>query len=130
MEPRFVKSFLDTHAAVALWRGDVDAFGPQSQDLLESSAVFVSPVVRLELAFLHEIRRLTAAPDEIINALALDCGVTLSNDPLSSVVAHAMALHWTRDPFDRLLVATAMLHKAPLVTRDELIREHFENAVW
>ena len=46
------------------------------------------------------------------------------------VVAKAMDLHWTRDPFDRLLVATAVLHKAPFVTRDQKILEHFDGAVW
>ncbi len=125
-----MKSFLDTHAAVALWRGDVDAFGRRSQDLLERSAIFVSPVVRLELALLEEIGRLSVGPDEIVGALTVDCGVTLSNDPIQPVVGKAMNLHWTRDPFDRLLVATAILHKAPLVTRDELIHEHFKDAVW
>lgn len=125
-----MKCFLDTHAAVALWRGDVDAFGRRSQDLLERSAIFVSPIARLELALLEEIGRLSVSPDEIINALAVDCGVTLSNDPIQPIVAKAMDLRWTRDPFDRLLVATAILHKAPLVTRDELIQKHFEDAVW
>jgi PIN domain nuclease of toxin-antitoxin system len=37
------------------------------------------------------------------------------------VVTQAMPLSWTRDPFDRLIVATAILHRAPLVTRDERI---------
>ncbi len=125
-----MKCFLDTHAAVALWRGDVDAFGRRSQDLLERSAVFVSPVVRLELALLKEVGRLSVSPDEILGALAVDLGVRLANDPIEPVVAKAMDLHWTRDPFDRLLVATAMLHKVPLVTRDRLINEHFDDAVW
>lgn len=125
-----MKAFLDTHAAVALWSGDTDAFGPRSQDLLERSALFVSPVVRLELALLKEVGRLNVTADEILNALDVDCGVRLAEDPVSLVVDRAMPLHWTRDPFDRLLVATAMLHKAPLVTRDTLIREHFEDAVW
>ncbi len=125
-----MKCFLDTHAAVALWRGDVEAFGRRSQDLLERSAVFVSPVVRLELALLKEIGRLSVSPDEILGALAVDLGVRLANDPIEPVVAKAMDLHWTRDPFDRLLVATAILHKVPLVTRDELINEHFDDAVW
>lgn len=125
-----MKSFLDTHAAVALWRGDVDAFGRRSQDLLETSAIFISPIVGLELAFLHEIGRLSISPDAIINTLAVDCGVKLTDDPIQAVVAQAMDLQWTRDPFDRLLVATAMLHRSPLVTRDRLIQEHFEDAIW
>ena len=41
-----------------------------------------------------------------------------------------MPLSWTRDPFDRLLVATALLHQAPLVTCDTRIQENFPGAVW
>ena len=123
-----MKVFLDTHAAVMLWNGD--DFGRRSKDLLERSAIFVSPAVRLELAFLHEIERLKVSADEILGGLTTELGVVQSDDPLAAVVAEAMDLHWTRDPFDRLLVATARLHRAPLVTRDSRILEHFRNAVW
>lgn len=123
-----MKVFLDTHAAVMLWNGD--ALGRKSEDLLERSAIFVSPVVRLELAFLKEVGRFKPSPDEILGALSSDLGVVQSDDPLHAVVAKAMGLDWTRDPFDRLLVATAVLHKAPFVTLDELILEHFPDAVW
>ncbi len=123
-----MKTFLDTHAAVMLWNGD--DLSPKAQDLLERSALFVSPVVRLELVFLYEIRRLKVKGDEILGSLASELGVKQSEDPLQAVVAEAIGLEWTRDPFDRLLVATARLHRAPFVTRDEQIREHFEGAVW
>ncbi len=36
-----MKTFLDTHAAVMLWNGD--DLSPKAQDLLERSALFVSP---------------------------------------------------------------------------------------
>jgi len=125
-----LKTFLDTHAAVFLAAGDIDEFGRAAQDLLERSALFVSPIVRLELQLLNEIGRISAKPDAVLTYLATDCGVTLADDPIQAVVLHAVRLEWTRDPFDRLLVATAMLHRAPLVTRDQEIHEHFEGAVW
>lgn len=97
---------------------------------MERSALFLSPVVRLELGFLYEIGRLKVQADEIIGVLTAELGVAQSDDPIAAVVAHAMPLTWTRDPFDRLLVATAALHRAPLITHDEQILEHFEDAVW
>lgn len=97
-----MKAFLDTHAAVFLAEGNAEAFGRAAEDLLERSALFVSPVVRLELQFLHEVGRIAVAPDVILTLLATDCGVTLANDPIQAVVLHAMRLQWTRDPFDRL----------------------------
>lgn len=125
-----MKTFLDTHAAVFLAEGNVEPFGKAAEDLLERSALFVSPVVQLELQLLREINRIVVEPNVVLTQLAEDCGVTMADDPIQAVVLHAMRLGWPRDPFDRLLVATAVLHRAPLITRDQQIHEHFENAVW
>ena len=125
-----MKAFLDTHAAVALAEGATEVFGSASLDLLERDALFVSPVVRLELAFLSEIGRLKVEPDEILGQLAADLGVLPSDDPVAAIVAEGMQLSWTRDPFDRMLVATAELHRAPFITNDRKIREYFARAVW
>lgn len=125
-----MKAFLDTHAAVALWRGDVSVFGSASKEILESALLFISPVVLLELAFLNEIGRLSVASEEIVGTLALECRVEIAKDPIHAVIERSMELHWTRDPFDRLLVATALLHRCQLITRDRLIRQHFDGAVW
>ena len=51
-------------------------------------------------------------------------------DPLSAIVDRARELTWTRDPFDRLLVAHALLHEAAFVTHDRRIHEHLPTAVW
>ena len=44
--------------------------------------------------------------------------------PLTPEIAvGAVRLLWDhRDPFDRVIVATAMIHRAPLVTKDDRIR--------
>jgi PIN domain nuclease of toxin-antitoxin system len=125
-----VRAFLDTHAAVFLWEGRAEIFGSGSRELLEQSALFVSPLVRLELGFLKECGKLTIEPDQILGSLVTDLGVMVTSDPLDALVPHAMDLSWTRDPFDRLLVATALLHQAPLVTRDTRIHANFAGAVW
>lgn len=125
-----MRAFLDTHAAVFLWEGRAEAFGAGSRELLEQAALFVSPMVRLELQFLKEVGKLKVDPDQILGSLASDAGVVATEDSLDALVPLAMPLSWTRDPFDRLLVATALLHRAPLVTRDARIRENFPGAVW
>jgi PIN domain nuclease of toxin-antitoxin system len=125
-----LKVFLDTHAAVFLAAGRAREFGPASRDLLERAAIFVSPAVRFELAMLVEAGKIKTDPDSILGALAADLGARLSSDPFAAVVAAALPLSFTRDPFDRLIVATAILHRAPLVTRDERLRRHFAGAVW
>lgn len=125
-----MKAFLDTHAVVALASGDASVFGPASRELLERAALFVSPMVRLELQFLHEIGRVTATPDSILADLEQSVGLVVSRDCVDDLVVAAMPISWTRDPFDRLMVATAILHRAPFVTRDALIQRHFGQAVW
>lgn len=130
MDPGPVRALLDTHAAVFLWEGRVEVFGPGARAALEGADLLVSPVTRLELGLLREIGRIAPDPDTIIGGLEADCGVLLTRDTMSDVIRHAMHLAWTRDPFDRLLVATALAHDAQLITRNRLIHEHFEGAVW
>lgn len=125
-----MKAFLDTHAAIFLWEGRGEIFGPGSRNLLERALLHISPLVRLELGFLREVGKLKVEPDQILGALTADLGVTVTADPMDRLVPLAMPLAWTRDPFDRLLVATALLHGAPLITRDARIQEHFTGAVW
>lgn len=125
-----MRAFLDTHAAIFLWEGRAELFGPGSREILEEASLCVSPVVRLELQFLKEVGKLKVEPDQILGALGSDLGVTVTSDSLEALVTHAMPLSWTRDPFDRMLVATALLHQAPLVTRDSRIHENFPGAVW
>jgi PIN domain nuclease of toxin-antitoxin system len=46
------------------------------------------------------------------------------------VINAAKELSWTRDPFDRLISAHAIVANVPLITADETIREHLHLAVW
>ncbi len=46
------------------------------------------------------------------------------------VVHLAEQLDFTRDPFDRLIVAHAALHEASLVTKDGDLHENYALAVW
>ena len=125
-----MKAFLDTHAAIFLWEGRSEVFGSASRELIEEAALLISPMVRLELGFLKEVGKIKVEPDLILGSLASDLGVVTTDDALDALVPIAMPLSWTRDPFDRLLVATALLHGAPLVTRDTRIHENFPGAVW
>lgn len=125
-----MRAFLDTHAAIFLWEGRAELFGAGSREIVEQAVLLVSPMVRLELQFLKEVGKLKVDPDQLLGLLSSDFGVTMTSDPLDALVALAMPLTWTRDPFDRMLVATALLHQIPLVTRDTRIHDHFPGAVW
>ena len=62
--------------------------------------------------------------------MLLDAGVL----PLPVTVEHAAAverLPWHhRDPFDRMLVAQALVEGAALVSRDEALQDYGVSVVW
>lgn len=87
-------------------------------------------MVELELAFLHEVGRVTEPPAAPLAALRRSIGLEVADVPFAELVRTATEITWTRDPFDRLIAAHATLAEVPLVTADRTILEHLPNAVW
>ncbi len=125
-----MKVFLDTHALVAIWEHRGDVFGTASRQLLATGIRLYPGIAALELALLQEVGKLAVAPAEILGDLARNWGIVASPDVMADVAERSVEMAWTRDPFDRLIVATAAIHDAPLVTRDERIKAHYAKAVW
>jgi len=98
--------------------------------LVDRSELRVSPVVLLEMQLLREIGRVNIGPDQWLEILRADFGVTVCTLSLNRVIAESFALTWTRDPFDRLIVAQAIAGKGKLITKDAKIRENFASAIW
>ncbi len=121
---------LDTHVVAWLHDGLVEKLSPAAVAAIETGRLRISPLVELELGYLREIGRIRPTPGEIVAALASDIGLERSTVPLAGIVTAALALDWTRDPFDRLIVAEAIVAGARLVTRDERIRAHAACACW
>jgi len=122
---------LDTH--VVMWlRGDPGRRLPKGvrRRIDQSADVRVSPMVALELDYMVEVGRATASASVVLAELQQSIGLTMSAAPFALVVRHAQPLTWTRDPFDRLIVATALADGADLVTADRRICEHVPTAVW
>ena len=122
--------YLDTHAVVWLYSGDTQRFPVAVRGRIEREELLISPAVLLELQFLHEINRLLVPGTRIVDTLAADIGLTVCDLPFPRVAAAALSLTWTRDPFDRLIVAQAMLADASLLTKDSTILEHYIHATW
>jgi PIN domain nuclease of toxin-antitoxin system len=115
---------------VWLYTGDVERLSPVAKQRLAISDMTISPIVELELTYLHEIGRLTVSGAEIIGDLAERIGLIRSVMPFRATVAAAAPVSWTRDPFDRLIVADALAANSQLVTKDELIRANCALALW
>lgn len=121
---------LDTHVVVWLYAGLVDQLSTRARRVIDESNVAISPVVELELAYLHEIGRITESAPSIVGDLAMRIGMQVAQIQFAHVCAEAVGMTWTRDPFDRLQAAHAQAARLQLLTKDAQIREHLELAVW
>jgi PIN domain nuclease of toxin-antitoxin system len=122
--------YLDTHVAVWLYEGRVELISPRLRGLLEDETPLLSPIVALELEYLFETGRMSTPAGSLLQTLGRDLGVRLCDLPFADVVTAALRQSWTRDPFDRIIVAQAALRRAPLITRDATIRAHYHRALW
>jgi PIN domain nuclease of toxin-antitoxin system len=108
---------LDTNAVIWLEQDH-----PRVRSLARGSKRFyVSPASLLELQFLHESGRI-----RLNTALADLVAVhqwTIDDPPAAAWFEQAWAMAWTRDPFDRLLVAHARLRRWRLATADTRLLE-------
>jgi len=121
---------VDTHVVVWLYAGDLSRFPAETRKHLERDVLVISPMVILELQYLHEIGRLSVAAGEVVEYLRSKLGLRVAAIDWRSAIGFALALDWTRDPFDRLIVATAAAEGARLLTKDETILDHHAAAFW
>jgi PIN domain nuclease of toxin-antitoxin system len=123
--------YLDTHVAIWLYALGRGSLSLDAASLIASSDdVRLSPMVRLELQYLFEIGRVTQPAAIVVDALQAAVGVTVCGASFAEVARRAESNGWTRDPFDRLIVAHAALHDAPLVTKDQSLHAHYSECVW
>lgn len=112
---------LDTNALIWL------AQGHRRVAALASNArrLYVSPASLLELQFLIEAGRVRLRGIGL-DALAHDSRWVLDDPPSADWFQQAWGLTWTRDPFDRLLVAHARLRDWKLATADTDVLDHLD----
>lgn len=121
---------LDTHVVCWLYEGRTELLSSTAMKVVENGLLQVSPMVRLELTYLHEIGRINRSGASVLEALASDIGLSVADVSFTQVTKTAEALTWTRDPFDRIIVAHCMVAGAVLVSKDALIQQNFSNVVW
>jgi len=122
---------LDTHAAVWLYAGEHDRLPPGVRRRITVDPLRVSPLVRLEITYLHEVGRLTEPAHRILGELQRSVGLEEDDTSFARVVDVAEAFTWTRDPFDRMIAAQAVAASADLVTKDGTMRSNLpDSTLW
>jgi PIN domain nuclease of toxin-antitoxin system len=123
-------TYLDTHAAVWLYAGQVESFPAAVLAEIETGELRISPAVLLEVRLLQEIGRIDVGPDDLLPVLQRDIGLTVCPIPFHEVVRAAYEESWTRDPFDRLIVSQAKVGKGKLISKDRRIRSAYSRSLW
>jgi PIN domain nuclease of toxin-antitoxin system len=123
-------TYLDTHAVVWLYAGEIESFSAATLAEIETRDLRISPAVLLEIRLLQEIGRIEIGPDDVLPVLQRDIGLTVCPIPFQEVVRAAYEESWTRDPFDRLIVAQAKAGKGKLISKDRKIRTAYGRAIW
>jgi PIN domain nuclease of toxin-antitoxin system len=116
---------LDTHIAVALYEGRMAGLGIAARRAIDRDVVTISPAVLLEIELLHEIGRLRVGAIAVSARLGEDLSIRVASERFADVATEAFSLGFTRDPFDRLIVAHASLTKAALITQDAMLRYRY-----
>ena len=123
--------YIDTQVAIWLNEANLAKLSQKALALIQAADLRISPMVLVELEYLYEIRRIIIKPQDILVKLAAEIGLTVCDHPFPAIAEMALGETWTRDPFDRIIVAHAKSNgAAPLLTKDALIRANYPSARW
>ena len=113
---------LDTNAIIWLLGGASRAATLTAR----GARLYASPASVLELQFLAESGRLRVRGGASLARLVHDERWVLDDPSSAAWFEKATAVGWTRDPFDRLLVAHARLRRWRLATGDGALIAHLD----
>jgi PIN domain nuclease of toxin-antitoxin system len=128
-----VRLLLDTHTL--LWvLGEPERIAPGVRQGIEdlSNTVLISAVCAWEIATKHAIGKLPLpeTPEALLERAVTELGaVEIAITRRHALLSASLPNHH-RDPFDRLLVAQAVLEEAVLVTADHLLPPYGATLLW
>ena len=123
---------LDTHAAL-WWAGEPRRLGRAAQARIAGEDRLGIPAIAFwEVALLVRKRRLDLGMPVSAWTQAIQTVPRVEALPLTAeIAAQADELEMHADPADRFIVATALRHGAPLVSKDRLMRSlRFIETIW
>ncbi len=124
-----MRALLDTHILL-WWHGDRDRLSQQQREAIASanadSPLLVSDISLWEVAMLHDLGRIRLAiplREWLEKAVARPLVRRQGISPAVAAELASLPDFFHRDPADRILVATARVTGATLLTRDRRIVE-------
>jgi len=123
---------LDTHVAMRLANADLAQISQTALDTIARTDLLISPMVLLELQYLFEFKKETRlSAEDVQRKLEFELDVSVCGFAFRSIASVAAGEKWTRDPFDRMIVAHAKANGlSTLIAANRLIRQQYPRAVW
>ena len=124
--------FLDTHVVIWLYANEIGLLSTSAIKAMEENTLYISPMVLLELQYLYEKPKpkLKVSEHIILKFLSQKIGLKVIETNFKAIIEVAKTLTWTRDSFDRIIVAETQVNHGKLVTKDHHIRQHVQAAIW
>lgn len=117
-----MRVLLDTQALILAHLGQLPAKIQEFLTPLEME-VCLSSASLVEIAVKYSIGKLEMTEQDTRLALSNLHITLLSFEPAHALAMFSLPLHH-RDPFDRMILATALVEKIPIVTADRGFRRH------
>ena len=128
-----MKLLIDTHAALWLFN-EHENLSPRARDFLrnEESELYISIVSAWEIAIKHSLGKLTEFPGGVKLFFS-----AINENPIEIIpvlpghvekVEELPYIH--SDPFDRIIISTAMCEDMAILTADENIHKYDVKCVW
>lgn len=122
--------FLDTHITIWLYEKRLDLLSEKAKQYIEENDLFISPAVKLEIEYLFEIERIKDNSETICNFLEKNIGLKLEESSFSEIIKISLNEKWTRDPFDRIIVAHSKLKDYILISKDKKINKNYFRTIY
>ena len=123
--------YLDTHIVAWLATNQTRKFPRAALRIIDSSDLLISPIVLVELQYLFEVRRLGKPALAMIDHLKALLGLKVSDHSFPVIAQAALFETWTRDAFDRIIVAQARSDgNSALVSADLHIQQNYSKTIW
>jgi PIN domain nuclease of toxin-antitoxin system len=124
-------AYMDTQVVLWLASGKFDRLTSKARGLLDRSELLLSAMAYLELEYLYELGKTKFRARDLLEKVSHETSLRLCDLPFAAISSAALDEKWTRDPFDRLIVANAKANGfAWLISADEQIARHYPRTVW
>ncbi len=124
---------LDTHTFLWFINGD-PKLSSRSKETIENNhnVIMLSAAVVWEISIKSKIGKIRL--NKTLDTLISDCIQQYNLTPLAITIPHTIKVsdlqEIHKDPFDRILIAQAILENAAIITSDNLIKKYGANVIW